>query len=220
MCTFQRPDVRGTERLTYTFKPELKMITIEILSGNKNFQLLTRRDFDDENNFVPSCESVESVVMAAGDTTPAWITSDRTRAVSDLAGTTRNPTEYCPPEFPFILEQSPTRLKVDCLYRGIGDAIIVYLSPVGGQCIGAVNVEKVDSLCRSIDAWTKNFVDRSVAGETENRRRNRERNLASNPSVDQHFLREQILERRAYFEEHREVDFWDLESDGENFEDD
>ena len=139
MCTLVRPgDNHGTEKLTFVFKPELKLLSLEIVSGDKSFQLLTRKEFDDENSYVPSCESVEGVLVPTEAlldgsqmghyqpnsgpptslTSAPWQTWDRTSAVVELGGITRNAAEYCPPQFPFILEQSTSKVKVDCL---IGD---------------------------------------------------------------------------------------------------
>jgi hypothetical protein len=220
MCSFERPDdTDGTEKLTFVYKPELKILSLEIISADKSFQLLTRKDFDDENSYVLSCESVESVVDApdtGGGTTSTWQTWDKSTAVSQLAGVTRKATEYCPSQFPFILEQSPTKIKVDCLLRGIGDAIVIYASKDHPEeCIAAVNVKNVDSLCGAIADWTSKFVDSAVDIETRNRRRDRERQFVSNPAITEHFLREQLAERRNFFFDSKPTEYWDV-SDDEN----
>jgi hypothetical protein len=59
------------------------------------------------------------------------------------------------------------------------------------------------------------FVNRAVEIETQNRRRNRERQFTSNPAIPEHFLREQLAERRNFFFDSKPMDYWEVSSDDE-----
>ena len=219
-CTYQRPAVHGTDTLTFLFKPDFKMISLEIVSADKSFQLISRREFDNENEYLPSCESVESVVMdddRMSATATPWRYWTRATAISELAGVVKPADQYCPSKFPFTLEQSPKRLKIDCLYRGIGDAILLYLSPAtSAECAAAVDTSLVDSLCRSVADWTKKFVTSAVEEETETRRRNRQvgnRLAVPQPTPPSDVINQLIQQRREFFEPPPEMDYWDLSDD-------
>ena len=219
-CTYQRPAVHGTDTFTFLFKPDFKMISLEIVSADKSFQLISRKEFDNENEYLPSCESVESAVMnddRSSATATPWRYWNRATALSQLAGVVKPAQHYCPLKFPFTLEQSAKRLKIDCLYRGIGDAILLYLSQeTSAECAAAVDTALVDSLCRSVADWTKKFVASAVEEETETRRRNRQIGTRitmpqSAPQPD--VVNQLIMQRREFFEPPPEMDYWDVSDD-------
>jgi hypothetical protein len=197
------------------------MISLEIVSADKSFQLISRKEFDNESEYLPTCESVEAVVTnddRTSATATPWRYWNRATALSQIAGVVKPADQYCPPKFPFTLEQSAKRLKIDCLYRGIGDAILLYLSPaISAQCAAAVDTDLVDSLCRSVADWTRKFVATAVEEETNTRRRNRQLgNRLDNQQLVQSsdVINQLIQQRREFFEPLPEMDYWDV-SDGE-----
>jgi hypothetical protein len=217
-CTFQRS--HGGDTFTFGFKPAFKMLTLEIVSADKRFHMITRKDFDHENEYLPTCESVETVVMnddRTSATSIPWRYWDRAAALAELAGVVKPADHYCPPRFPFLLEQTNTRLKVDCLYRGIGDSILLYLSSgESAECAAAVDTVRVDTLCRSVSAWTREFISLTVDAEGELRKRNRQvgnrlKVQQEAPTVD--IVNQLIQQRRAYFEPPPEMDYWDVSDD-------
>ena len=218
-CTFQRPAVHGTDTFTFVFKPDFKMISLEIISADKSFQLISRTEFDDESAYLPTCESVETVVMnddRSSLTRTPWRYWNRDKAMAEIAGVVKPATLYCPATFPFMLEQSSKRLKVDCLYRGIGDSILLYLtsSDNNAECAAAVDTQKVDDLCRSVSDWTVNFLAQAVEEETSLRIRNRQlRVTAPVQQMQPDVVNELISQRREFFEPPPEMDYWDISDD-------
>ncbi len=214
VCTFQRPS--GEDTITFVFKPDFKILSLEIISADKSFQLITRKDFDHENEHLPTCESIETVIMnddRTSATAMPWRHWNRATALSELAGVVKPADHYCPPRFPFTLEQTAKRLKVDCLYRGIGDSILLYLSSgTAAECAAAVDTVRVDSLCRSVSVWTSNFVSFAVEAEEALRRRNRQvGRLKTQQAPD--IITQLIQQRREFFEPPPEMDYWDVSDD-------
>lgn len=148
-CLFSRTDAQ--ESFAIRHLPDLNIGVFEFTRGDE----IKATSREPHVGSLPSCEIIRNVLNEKFAQAPPEFTWDRASAVREFA-TLRKDSYWR--GVPFLLEQSMEALKVDCLYRRIGDVILEFRG-AERTAVFQPNVGRIDVACEHIVQFSNLLFD-------------------------------------------------------------